>query len=107
MYIHPPYMHIYTYTYSYIHIYVYLYTYIHSYVVKLRQIRCLYLIFATCLGIEETNILCVYFAQSKRELFGDHFRIFFLNSSEDLVFLILGGKIAHIIGPKEDIVSNP
>ena len=41
------------------------------------------------------------------QFFGIHFRIFFLSSSEDSIFLISGGKIAHIVGPKEDILSNP
>ena len=36
---------------------------------------------------------------------GAHFRSFFLNSSEDLIFL--EGKTAHILGLKDDVPSSP
>ena len=36
------------------------------------------------------------------KLFGAHSRIFFLNSSEDLIFLVLGDKTTRIFCPTED-----
>ena len=42
----------------------------------------------------------------QEQLFGVHSRIFFLNSSGDLIFLTPGVKSAHIFGPKEDIVPD-
>ena len=51
-------------------------------------------------------ILCMYILLNGHgKLFGVYSCILFLNSSEDSVFLISGGKTAHIFGPRKYIVS--